>query len=84
MIEWLDARVDIYKRDKETANFNNQISAINVTSYVQISSGINLIADIIGVKLKLEKLKNVTYKYRYSFVYKEIEFAQVSNVPLEV
>ncbi len=76
--EWLDKRVDSILEQKASKDFNNQIKT-DVREDVLVYTGIDIIANAIGAELKEEYLDEVTYNYKYSFVYRGIEFCGYEN-----
>lgn len=74
--EWLDKLVDNINQQFTLQNFNNQIRTYTPDKYIFIHEGIDIIADVIGVELS----ENVTEgTYRYSLIYRGIEFLQTEK-----
>lgn len=77
--EWLDALVDNLEQIKSLDNFNNQIQTTGTLENIHIYSGIEVLSDLMGIKLKARKLSDYKYPYRYYFVYRGIEIFQLSK-----
>ena len=75
--DWLGNRIDLQKQLKSTDDFNSQISASITPDTVQITEGIDIIADILGEIMKEEG--NVGKYFKYCFWYKGTKVFQLSE-----
>ena len=81
--EWLDALVDVFNKQKELMVFNAEIQIGDQYQYYLMKSGINIVADAMGIPLSHEKTNNKRWPHEYSFFYKGIGFHQYEEQPLE-
>jgi hypothetical protein len=77
--EWLDKLVRNLKEAQELENFNSQIMCCCPCTTIQIYKGIDIIADVMGIELNVEKGWHDEYPFRYSFVYDGIVFSQIGK-----
>lgn len=82
--EWLDKLIDTYTELKNLKYCNTQIEICGVHDFIQVYSGIEIIADAMGIKLwtKYDK-ENTEYPYKYYFGYRGYEIMQICEEPLE-
>ncbi|MBO5282078.1 MAG: hypothetical protein J6B43_02960 [Lachnospiraceae bacterium] len=74
--EWLDWHVADIKERKEHRHFDNNIRTCYPGDDIQMSKGIELVADILGAKL--EERQQGDYR-RLSFMYGETEVIQLDR-----
>lgn len=77
--DWLDKLVDNLQQQNELVVFNNQIKTFYPNNYILISSGIELIAEIMGICLTEIINKDRKFPYIYHFMYKGICFKQIEE-----
>lgn len=77
--EWMDALVDNLEYRRSMDSFNNQVQTISTNNRIHMDSGIDILADMLGVDLKEKVLEDVEYPYRYHFFYRNIEVFQLSK-----
>lgn len=80
--DWLDKLVDNHKELKSLEDYNNQICLAAVAYFIQIYSGIQMIADVMGFVLNEEERECTGYPYEYSFYYRGIKFLQINKEKL--
>lgn len=81
--ERLDKIVALKKEFEHLRDFNNQI-CIYSGILTQFEKGIEIIADVLGVKLSEDVIKSETTYYRYSFLYKGVTFVQIEAERLDI
>lgn len=81
--EWMNAIVDIRVKEAGLGKMGGSLKLIPPDMEVHVYEGIETIASAAGAELVMEILKEATYPFKYSFVYRGIKFFQVSNVRLE-
>lgn len=77
--EWLDKLVDNNQQRNELVTFSNQIRTLHPDEYIFIFTGIELIAEAMGIKLTESVDKNRKFIYTYSFYYRGMRFIQFGN-----
>ena len=79
-MEWLDGLIDACIHMSRIKWFNDriQITYPDTRGVVHIYHGIDRIAAILGEELEEEYRAELTCPYRYHFLYKGVEIAQVS------
>lgn len=79
IMEWLDAVIEVCRQMNRIKRFNDriQITYPDARGVVYIYHGIDLIAAILGEELEEEYRAGLTCTYRYHFLYKGVEIAQV-------
>lgn len=77
--EWLDALVDNLEQRKNLTYFNNQIRTTGGTGDIQIYTGIDILADLLGIELEEEIFKGMEYPYCCYFFYRNIKIFQLSR-----
>lgn len=80
---WLDAIVETIERQKQLVQLNSSIKTHNPRDFYWISTGIEIIADVMGLKLDCTVKENTNYPYQYTLLYRNIEFVQSEDKPLE-
>jgi len=80
IMEWLDAVIEACRQMSRIKRFNDriQITYPDTRGVVHIYHGIDRIAAILGEELVEEYRAELTCPYRYHFLYKDVEIAQVS------
>ncbi len=80
IMEWLDAVIEAGRQMSRIKKFNERIWVTypDTGKVVHIYSGIERIAAILGEELVEEYRAELTCPYRYHFLYKDVEIAQVS------
>lgn len=73
--EWMDRQVDRTREQTASKDFNNRIRT-SADGNVMFYEGIDIVADIMGIPLAEEIREDARFRYRYSFLYREIEFLQ--------
>lgn len=73
---WMDALILHIKQGQALKEFNGKIEAISPVDYIHIYSGIDIMADILGVELLEGKLHN---GYEYYFLYNGVKFLKYSE-----
>lgn len=76
---WLDKLVDNNQQRKELVTFNNQIRVFHPDTCIFVSSGIELIAKIMGIELVETYDENREYCYQYGFSYRGTMFRQMEQ-----
>lgn len=76
--DWLTALAETYTKMQGIACFDSNISAIGPGWGIQLDTGIDIIAEKTGITLN-EELRGSEYPYKYSFIYNDILFYQVSR-----
>lgn len=76
--DWLDALVDLYKRTIGTVNFSDDIRVYFPCLGFHIDKGIDEISRKTGISLHESRFSE-EYPYKYSFIYKGVEFFQISD-----
>lgn len=75
---YLDALIRVRDEARNIQRFNSSIEAIMAASSdIHIYKGIEIIADVMG--LKLDKKKFLDRKPRYFFIYAGVEFFQLGS-----
>lgn len=84
--QWLDNLVLSRKIYLENEDLTDEICVCTGTldDGIHIHSGINEIADVMGLELKEKIFKDDDYPYTYYFIYDGVKFFQISNRKLEV
>ena len=81
--EWLDSIVDSLEQQKSLREFNSGISICIPCDSCLVREGIEIISDLIGLRLFHEEIKDGRWKYRYSFTYRGVNFYQYEENPLK-
>lgn len=76
--EWLDWHVANLKECQAHAQLNSSIRTCFAERYIHLYRGIDIIADVLGVKLEVKKLKDDVLQY--SFMYGETEVIQLERI----
>lgn len=79
--DWLDAIVDSIEHQKSLVNFNSRVRTCHPDDFVLIT-GIAFVADEMGVPLNVEYWDERD-KFKYSFIYRGIEFMDILPCRLE-
>ena len=82
--EWLDKLISNKNELDAIKKFNNQIISCGSLSYILLMEGIEIVADLIGVRLTEEKRDCDLYPYVYYFYYNGNIFRQLSRERLGV
>ena len=81
--EWLESLILTTNARLNLVNFNSEIKSIAIDYCVHIYKGIDIIADVMGLSLSIEQRDdNPLFPYRYSFIYKGMEFFQITDEEL--
>ena len=75
--DWLNALVDNMEQRKHLEKMNSQISVIPNPEYIQIYSGIGILADVFGEKL-IKDDWNENYTVRY-FFFRNVKILQLDS-----
>lgn len=81
--DWLDAHVDIIEQEKQLMHLNSSVRSLHPMELIFLDTGIEIIADIMGLELECTVNEDRNYPYRYAIVYRNIEFVQGELKPLE-
>lgn len=81
--DWMDTIVNTVLVQKENMEFCNQIKMLPPDNAYFFDTGIEVVADLLGVPLEYEYQKDRSYPHIYTFVYREVTFKQVEQQPLE-
>ena len=83
--EWLDAIVDIVRKQHQLETLTNFIKTHSVEDSYFLHAGINIISDIMKIPISCKETKDIgiRFPYRYSFQYRGIDFVQLEEKPLE-
>ena len=75
---WLDELIRLKSESKSLENFNSEIQSI-IYSYpeIQLFNGIEIIVDIMGLKLFAKRWRD--NKTEYSFRYEGVKFFQIGS-----
>lgn len=77
--EWLDKLVANVKEANSLCEFNEQIFTCHQTRQVHLFTGIDIVADVMGLELKEVGRCDEQYRYKYFFMYKGIKFMQIEE-----
>lgn len=77
--QWLDDLVDTYKRMNELSTYNEVISTCIYRESIQLFRCIDIVADIMGIKLEEKYTADREYPFEYSFEYRGCKFNQLSQ-----
>lgn len=75
--DWVNALISSMENRKSLDRLNSQIETIITPDYIQIYSGIEILADILGCEL-MEKERNDEYS-EYYFFYRDVKFLKLSE-----
>lgn len=81
--KWLDDIVETIERQKQLMQLNSSIKTHNPHDYYWISTGIDIIADVMVIKLDCTVDEDTSNHYHYTLLYRNIEFTQWNDKPLE-
>lgn len=77
---WLDALIENMEQAQCLRDFNNQLRTINTKErHIQLFKGIEIAADVMGIPLNEKKVELEYGRYRYSFVYNNTTFTQLTD-----
>ena len=77
--EWMDALIENMEERKNLTCFNNQIRTTSESGDIQIYTGIDILADLLGIELKEESLEDIEYPYLYYFFYRGKKICQIKK-----
>lgn len=74
--EWLDTVVEDFERTNKHAYFNDQINTCHSRDAVHMGSGIEIVADVMGLKLCRVNDPFEGFSHESYFTYKNVRFFQ--------
>lgn len=77
VMDWLDRRIEATENLRATDDFNSQIGSTVTPDYIQITFGIDIVADLLGKKL--EEDGKVDEYTKYCFQYKGWKVFELSK-----
>ena len=80
--EWLDAVVDLDRKRRRLASLCSGIQLCSSREDTQLHTGIEKIAEAMGLELQHCVEEDREYPHRYKTVYRGVEFVQVSDKPV--
>lgn len=80
--EWLDAIVDLDLKRRQLASPVGDIQLCSSREDTQLHTGIEKIAEAMGLELQHCVEEDREYPHRYKTVYRGVEFVQVSDKPV--
>lgn len=82
--EWLDSIVEVIRKQHQLETLTNSIKTHRVDDNCFLHSGIQIISDVMRIPLSFKELNpnESRFPYRYSFLYRGIEFVQLEEKPL--
>lgn len=75
--EWLDLVSEDFRRTNEHARFNSQIRTCHERDDVHLYSGIEIIAEVMGLELRRRDLPYEEYSHESYFIYNDVKFFQM-------
>ena len=81
--EWLDKLVANIIETESLYNFNEQIRVCRPGLTIHMFTGIDIVADVMGLELREDYEEDKDFPYRYSFEYKGNKFIQIEEERLE-
>lgn len=81
--DWLDANIEAIEQLRQLMCLNASIKALPPLDFIHMDTGIEIIADIMGLELKCTVNEDRKYPYRYLVVYRNVEIVQNEEKPLE-
>lgn len=75
--DWTNALISSMEHRRSLDRLNSQIETILTPDYIQIYSGIEILADVLGCEL-LEKKREDEYN-EYYFFYRDVKFLKLSE-----
>lgn len=76
--DWLDAIVELRQRESQLKMFGSRLLLLEESEKIHVYSLIEFMAYAAGAELQ-EEVRYGKYPYRYSFIYKGIQFFQISE-----
>lgn len=74
---YLNALISATRQRKLLDQFDSRIKLVSTPDYIQMYTGIEILAEVLGAEL-FEEERDDEY-YKYCFLYKDVEFLQLSK-----
>lgn len=76
LINWINDRVDIVLRDRETAVFNEDVIAISYNDNIHIKNGIDILSDAMNKDIRVQTAGKYIKKF---FYYRGVEIFELDG-----